>query len=140
MSTRGCLTSIISQLMNLQIKYRQISQDENKKANTRYFGLYSIAMTVVTCAFSVLIAWGVAASIGAIDSSGIGAIAIYAIVAVLVLCELVLIAELALGGLLGVIYQLRCNRRPIGWIALAIYILVVGGMIAGVLLLLAYVM
>ena len=132
MSNTGCLLGALNLFFQLSSKYNRLSQDPERKAKTVYFGVYSIVMCVFTCAFAVLILWGIISCTNSLDSSGLGEIVLYVFIAILALCELVLFLQLIFGGLLGIIYQFRCNRRPISWIALAVFIIVIAGMAVGI--------
>lgn len=134
MSTRGCISSVISLFLNLSIKYDEIAKDENRKANTKYFGVYSISTSVIAGATFVLALWGIIACVNAIDSSGLSALVLYIFIGILGLIELTLFGEIILGGLMGIVYQFRCNNRPIGFIALAVFLIVVIGMGVGIIL------
>lgn len=134
MSTRGCISSVISLFLNLSIKYDKIAKDEERKATTKYFGVYAISTTVIAGAIFVLVLWGIIACINAIDSSGLSAIVLYIIIGILGLIELTLFGEIILGGLMGIVYQFRCNRQPIGYIALIVFVITVISMGVGIIL------
>ncbi|MDE7165199.1 MAG: hypothetical protein K2O04_07265 [Clostridiales bacterium] len=131
MSNIGCILWGINLLMNLQVRYRNISSDKERKANTWYFGAYSIVMSILFGGLFLLSVWGIIALIDAMDSAGIGVILVVVFLIMLALVALFIVAEYIFGGLLGVIYQFRCNRRPIAWIALVVFILTTAAMIAG---------
>ncbi len=133
MSNIGCLMSGISLLLNLGVKYRQINEDPERKANTAYFGIYSIVTAIVTGGLFVLCVWGVLALMNGIDDAGLSEILMWVFVALLVILTLFLLAQYIFGGLLGVVYQFRCNHRPIAWIALVVFILTTAAMIVGVI-------
>lgn len=133
MSNIGCLLGTFSWIMNLSVKYKRINSEPERKSKTVYFGVYSIITTVAVGALFILLMWGIFALS---DSTG-GALSdmvVYALIVLMAICELVLFINLISGGLFGVIYQLRCNRRPIGWIALAVFIIALVGMVVGIIL------
>lgn len=131
MSNIGCLTSILHLFLKLDNVYGRMTPD--RRAKTKYFGIYSILTNVITAVFFVFIFWGILALLPQIDTSGLGMPLIVTFIAILGLCELVLIAQLILGGLMGIIYQRRCNSHYISWIALAVLVVSVAAMIFGVL-------
>lgn len=120
--------------MSLQIKYKNICQDKELKQRTSYFGVYSIVISILFGGLFLLSVWGLIALFGAMDSAGIGVLLMVVFIIMLGIVALFIVAEYIFGGLLGVIYQFRCNRRPIAWIALAVFIVTSGAMIAGLLL------
>ena len=134
MSNMGCIMWGINLLMTLQIRYKNISANPEQKATTGYFGAYSIVISILFGGLFLLSVWGLIALVGAMDSAGIGVILMIVFIIMLAIVALFIVAEYIFGGLLGVIYQFRCNRRPIAWIALAVFIITTGAMIAGLLL------
>ena len=133
MSSIGCLMSGINLLLNLSVKYRRICQEPERKATTSYFGIYSIVMSIFSGGLFLLSVWGIIALMNGMDSAGIGEILMWVFVVFLVIVALFLFAEYIFGGLLGVIYQFRCNRRPIAWIALAVFIITGAAMVLGLI-------
>lgn len=132
MSNIGCLMNGLSWLITLSIQYQKICENPEKKAKTMYFGIYSILISVFVGGLFILSIWGVIALMNAMDSAGIGIILMWVFVAMLVIVALFLFAEYIFGGLMGVIYQFRCNRRPISWIALAVFLITTVAMIVGI--------
>lgn len=131
MSNIGCLMSGLSLLLKPGVKYKQIREEPERKATTSYFGIYSIVTAIVTGGLFVLCVWGVIALINNVDNAGIGTLLMWAFVALLVILILFLLAQYIFGGLLGVVYQFRCNSRPITWIALVVFVLTTAAMISG---------
>lgn len=134
MSNMGCILSGISWLMTLSMRYRRICENPEEKAKTAYFGIYSIIISVAVGGLFLLSVWGVIALIGAMDTAGLSAILMWVFVAMLVIVVIFLFAEYLFGGLMGVVYQFRCNRQPITWIALAVFVVTSCAMIAGLIL------
>ncbi|MDE7106764.1 MAG: hypothetical protein K2O39_00390 [Clostridiales bacterium] len=126
--------SWLSLLLKSGTKYKEISADPARKATTAYFGISAIIASIVTGGFILLCVWGAIALISGMNDAGIGALLLWALVAILIICALFLLAEYIFGGLISVVYQLRCNRRPISWIALVVFVLTTGAMIAGLIL------
>ena len=133
MSGTGCLAGIFARFLNLNIRYNRISQDAERKQKTVYFGVYSIIVSLLVGALFVLLMWGLLACVNALDGGGLGVILLYVLIAVIAIAELALFAQYLCGGLLGVIFQLRCNRRAIGWIALVVFLAATAGMIVGII-------
>lgn len=133
MSNMGCLFGAVSLLMTMRVKYNKICDDPERKAQTSYFGAYSIITSILCTGLFLLCFWGILACADALDGGGLAVLVIYAFIAVLILMALILLAELIFGGLMGFIYQRKCNKRPIGWIALAVLIVCVAGMVVGLL-------
>ena len=130
----GCAMSWLSLLLKSSSKYKEISADPARKATTSYFGISAIIASILTSGFILLCVWGVIALIGGMDDAGLGSLLMWALVAILIICALFLLAEYIFGGLISVMYQFRCNRRPISWIALVVFVLTAGAMIAGLIL------
>lgn len=120
-------------LIKLSTRYKNICEDKEQKANTTYFGTYSIVTSIVFGGLFLLSVWGIIALMGGMDDAGLGILLMWVFVAILLLLALFLFAEYIFGGLMGVVYQFRCNRRPIAWIALAVFILTAATMIVGLL-------
>lgn len=134
MSNMGCILSGISLLLTLSMRYKRICENPEEKAKTVYFGVYAIVTSVVAGGLFLLSVWGVIALMGAMDSAGIGIILMWVFVAMLIIVTIFLFAEYIFGGLLGVIYQFRCNRQPITWVALGIFIGTTCAMLTGFIL------
>ncbi len=133
MSNIGCLLSAWSWLLTLSRRYTEISSEPERKANTVYFGVYSMVISVFMSGLLVLCSWGIYSIMNAMDSSELGELLLWVFIAILFLCALLLLAEHIFGGLMGIVYQFRCNRKSIGYIALAVFILATVGMIIGVI-------
>ncbi|MDE6293390.1 MAG: hypothetical protein K2L88_02065 [Clostridiales bacterium] len=133
MSNMGCILWGINLLMNLQIRYKNISKDKELKENTSYFGAYSIIISILFGGLFLLSVWGLIALLGAMDSAGIGVLLMVVFIIMLGIVALFIVAEYIFGGLLGVIYQFRCNRRPIAWIALVVFVITSAAMIVGLI-------
>lgn len=136
MSNMGCILSGISLLLTLSMRYKRICENPEEKAKTAYFGIYAIVTSAVAGGLFLLSVWGVIALMGAMETAGLGVILMWVFVAMLILVTIFLFAEYIFGGLLGVIYQFRCNRQPITWVALGIFIGTTCAMIAGFILIL----
>ncbi|MCX4312974.1 MAG: hypothetical protein OSJ83_03795 [Clostridia bacterium] len=134
MSNIGCLHAIWNTFVKLSGVYDRMTPE--RRAKTKYFGIYSIITSIVASGVFVLCMWGILTLVPAIDTSGLGAPLIIMFIVILAACELVLLANIVLGGVMGIIYQRRCNSHPIAWIALAILIVCVAGTVVGILLIL----
>lgn len=133
MSSIGCAMSWLTLLLKSSTKYKEISADPARKATTSYFGISAIIASIVTGGFILLCVWGVIALINGMDDAGIGALLIWVLVGIIIICAIFMLAEYIFGGLLGVMYQFRCNRRPISWIALVVFLLTAAAMIVGLI-------
>lgn len=134
MSSIGCAMSWLSLLLKSSSKYKEISDDPTRKATTSYFGISAIIASIITSGFILLCVWGVIALMNGMDDAGIGSLLMWALVGIIIICALFLLAEYIFGGLINVVYQFRCNRRPISWIALVVFVATAGAMIAGLIL------
>lgn len=131
MSSLGCLLNGISWLLTLSSKYSRIKADPEYKARTTYFGVYAIAMSISMAGLFVLCLWGIIALVNNIENAGIGIIMMWIFIVMLIIVALYIVLEFIFGGLMGVIYQFLCNRRPITWIALVVFIATAMGMVVG---------
>lgn len=125
--------SWLTLLLKSSTKYKEISADPAHKATTSYFGISAIIASILTAGFILLCVWGVIALINGMDDAGIGALLLWALVGIIIICAIFMFAEYIFGGLLGVMYQFRCNRRPISWIALIVFLLTAAAMIVGLI-------
>lgn len=131
MSSLGCVLNGLSWLLTLSTKYSRIKADPEYKARTSYFGVYAIIMSITMAGLFVLCLWGVFAMIDCMDEAGIGIIMMVIFIIMLIIVALYIALEYIFGGLMGVIYQFLCNRRPISWIALVVFIVTAVGMAVG---------
>ena len=131
MSSMGFLHSVISIFTKLSYKYAAIAKDEKKKAETVYFGVYAIISSIIVGGFFLLGIWGFAMLLGALGEQSLTVLLVAVLLVIVGIAELLLFAEFIFGGLFGVYYQFKCNRSPISWIALAVYIVTVVGMAIG---------
>lgn len=118
----------------IRFKYERLSKDEEKKKSSIKLGIWSICETLVGAIITALALWGMLLCVNAMGNNSfilplIGAI----VTAVLALTALV---RGIIGGLLYMIYQLKLNKRAIGYIALALWLLAIGAVIAVVIVVL----
>lgn len=125
--------SWLSLLLKSSSKYKEISADPARKATTSYFGISAIIASIVTGGFILLCVWGVIALINGMDDAGLGSLLMWVLVGIIIICAIFMLAEYIFGGLLGVMYQFRCNRRPISWIALVVFLLTAAAMVVGLI-------
>lgn len=137
MSNLGCLMWGINLFLTLSRKYRIISADPVRKASTKYFGGYAIGTSIITCVLFALCSWGIFACLGAMGS-GVGDLLLWVFIFILGLLDLTCIAELIVGGVMGIIYQLRCNKNIIWLIALIVLVVCVGALIAAMIYIISY--
>lgn len=131
MSNTGCLLSALSWMLYVSNKYSKIEREPGRKERTVFFGVYSILMSVLTAGLFVLCAWGIFAMVESINENGLAVFIWFLFIIGLAVGMLVLLIENIMGGLIAIIYQFRCNRRPIGYIAIVVYIIATAGMIVG---------
>ena len=131
MSNMGCIYGTIGWLISLNLRYKRICNDKERKEVTIYFGVYSIVTSVICAGLIVLCAWGAGMLYNSIPSAGISEILMWLFIAMLVVCIVVLAAELVLGGFMGIVYQFRCNDHPIRYIATAVFVVVLAALAVG---------
>ena len=108
---------LIMYFSTLSMWYNRIISDPEKREKSVYFGVQSIITSIVGATMVILCAFGVSALLR--SDGGIVAIVFIALLALLMVVGLF---EFTLRGLVAMIYQLRVNKRPIGWVALAVWI------------------
>ncbi len=133
MSNMGCIYGTLSWLISLNIKYKRICEDPERKATTIYFGVYSMIVSLFCAGLILLCSWGALALYSGIENSGISEILMWLFIAMLIICIIVLVAELILGGLMGIVYQYRCNDHPIRYIATAVFAVIIAALVAGLI-------
>ncbi|MCH5155338.1 MAG: hypothetical protein J1F69_01915 [Clostridiales bacterium] len=131
MSNMGCIMSGLTWLMSLSRKYNEICADPERKKTTGYFGIYSVCITIFLGGVLVLSLFGVIQLVNNMENASISQLLMWVFVAMLIIVMLYSFAQYVLGGLMGVVYQFRCNRRPIAFVALGVFILATAGMIVG---------
>lgn len=108
---------LIMYFSTLSMWYNRIISDPEKREKSVYFGVQSIITSIVGAVMVILCAFGVSALLK--SDSGIVAMVFIVLLALLMVVGLF---EFTLRGLVAMIYQLRVNKRPIGWVALAVWL------------------
>ena len=101
---------------HLSVWYNRIVNDPDKREKSVYFGVRSIISSLVGAIIIILCAFGISALINNENALTVVFMVLLAVAMISVLFEC------TLRGLVTMIYQLRVNKRPIGWIALAVFI------------------
>ncbi len=113
--------------------FNKLRNDDELRPKTVRMGVNSIVMTVVACVFTFLGGWGALTCFNLISSGDSF---------LLPLLGLILSLAAAIGGLargficslMYWIYQLRLNKKPIGYVALALWILGIVGVVVAIIL------
>lgn len=128
------LGNILFFWVDAYFKYASI-RDSDRRETSTVMGVHSIAQVLSGLIVSLLAVCGLLASINALDGDGF--IVIFAAFGVFI-CAVAAVAAI-LGGLLrGLMYwifQLKLNKRPIGKVAMVLWILSLIAAIAGSVLL-----
>lgn len=132
MSSIGCAMSWLSLLQKPRTKFNDICARPEEKANTTYFGISAIIASVISCGLILLCVWGITSL--TTGGTNINDMLRWTLVVLLAICALFLLAEYIFGGGMCAVYQIRCNRRPISWIALVVFVATAAAMIAGLIL------
>ncbi len=133
MSSIGCALSWLSLLQKPRTKFQDICAHPEEKANTSYFGISAIIASVISCGLILLCVWGITALAVGASGASLNVTLRWALVVLLAICALFLLAEYIFGGGMCAVYQIRCNRRPISFLALAVFVLTTGAMIVGII-------
>lgn len=111
--------------INIRAKYDRIKNNEERREKSVRMGVRSIIQTVLCSVIAVLAFYGAVVCLKYTASVNLGMILSLIAGIFCILATLVSLIQGVLGGMLYMIYQLRLNRRPIGWVALAIWLLLV---------------
>ena len=124
------LLGLIAFWSRLSDRYNRICA-EGRADKSVYFGVRAIISMVISAVLIVGIVAGVYYVLLLTDTL----LVVFAIIIAVALGIGGLLAMLngVIGSLVCVIYQLRLNRGPIGWVALALWIALFAGMIVGII-------
>lgn len=118
---------LIGDIFNVSSAANGIKNDGEKRSKSVRFAVSSIVYSLIAVASAV----GGALLMTAADES--------LLFIFLIIIGVVLLAgalTLLIGALVRVIAQLGINRRPLGWVALAVFLLAAAGSVAGAVLIL----
>lgn len=119
---------LIGDIFNVSVKAGKIKNDEEKRPKSVRFAFTSIIYSVLAAAFAIG-----GALLLTVSADSLLAIFLVVIAVALIIGGLVTF----IGALVRVIAQLRINRQPLGFIALAIFIVALIGSVAGIVMILA---
>ncbi len=108
--------NFIMYFTNMSVRYDRIVSDPNRREKSVWFGVQSLVASLFGAAVIILCAFGISALMKEDN------IVTLVFIILLVVIMLVAILECTVRGLISMIYQLRVNKKPVGWIALAIWI------------------
>lgn len=111
-------------------KYNKLKADEESRETSVSLGIRGIIQAILSAAFVVLFVFGGVFCATKIEFELAGLLFLLGTV-IAFLCGLAVLVQGFFGALFYVIYQLKLNKRAIGWIALIIWFLCLGGAIAG---------
>lgn len=131
MSSIGCALSWLSLLQKPRTKFQDICAHPEEKAKTAYFGISAIIASVISCGLILLCVWGMTSF--AAGDTNINDTLRWVLIVLITICTLCLFAEYIFGGMMCAVYQIRCNRRSISFLALAVLVLTAGAMIVGII-------
>lgn len=109
--------------------YNTIKQDESRTEASVSLGVRGIIQSVLSAVVVALCVVGGVFCAQKIDFELIGLLYILGMV-VLFLCGLAILVQGFIGALIYVIYQMKLNKRAVGWISLVIWFICLGGAIA----------
>ncbi len=111
--------------IKIEGKYKKIRDDETKKATSVSLGVRSIIQSVICGALTILALWGLSYCVANFTSGGSFIILTIIGIIATAFIALSLFVQGLIGGLLYMIYQLKLNRKAVGFVALIIWILVI---------------
>lgn len=113
--------------INLSTKYDTIKKDPEKKKKSIYFAVRTILTSLFSAIVVVLSIWGIIACFNNLSSESLSSmmlsIFMWIFIVILILVALTGFINGFIASALCVSYQLRLNKKPIGWVALAILII-----------------
>lgn len=122
--------------VNLKVRYETIAKDPERKEKSVYFGVRSIISSIFSAIVIALSIWGIFACFNALNTDSFNMILAWIFIVLLAVIALTALFNGFVAALISTMYQLRLNKKPIGWVALAILIVAfVGAIIAALLLL-----
>ncbi len=114
--------------VKIERKYKKIRDNEDKRAISISLGVRSIIQSLICGAITILALWGLSFCVANFASGfkewGLPVLTIIGL-AVTALAALSSFVQGVIGGLLYMIYQLKLNKRAVGYVALVIWILVI---------------
>ena len=120
------LNVLFGTLYKNSIKYDRLKRDEEKRMNSNRLGVYSLISTVCGVIFSVLMIWAISMLLdktGSMKDGGtLETLLIIIGVALLIIVLIELIFQLVINGLFCAVLQLRLNKKPIGFVALFLWL------------------
>ena len=118
----------------IQFNYDIIKKDEEKRKKSVRFGVTSIILCIIGCALTVGSAIGFYCCLIKLFDEYF----LFKFVGMMFCFSLTIIAfvRLVLGSLFYAIYQVRLNKRAVGWIAFIVFILCVALSVVGVIMVL----
>ncbi|MCM1305930.1 MAG: hypothetical protein NC037_06180 [Bacteroides sp.] len=116
---------------HLKIRYQRICENPEKREKSVYFGVLSILFSIIGAVIVALCAFGISSLM---DNDNLLSIVF---IVILALCILISIVECTIRSLISTVYQLKVNKLPIGWAALAVFIVTFIAMVVVSILMLA---
>lgn len=127
---RSWLGNIIHFWEKADRKYNKLKADEEKRETSASLGMRGIIQAILSAAVVVLFVFGGVFCFSKTEFELAGLLYIIGGV-ISLLCGLAVLVQGFFGALFYVIYQMKLNKRAIGWISLVIWILCLAGAIAG---------
>ncbi len=110
-------------------KYNKIKADEAQKETSVSLGVRGIIQAVLSAVVVALFVFGGVFCATKIEFELAGLLYLLGTI-IAFLCGLAILVQGLVGALIFIIYQMKLNKRTIGWIALIIWFLCLGGAIA----------
>lgn len=110
-------------------KYNKIKADEAQKETSVSLGVRGIIQAVLSAVVAALLVFGGVFCATKIEFELAGLFYLLGTI-IAFLCGLAILVQGLVGALIFIIYQMKLNKRAIGWIALVLWFLCLGGAIA----------
>lgn len=122
--------------VKIERRYDKIKGDETKRENSVSLGVRSVIQSIVCGALTVLALWGLSRCVANFTSGFSHGLPVLTIIGMVVtaFCALALFVQGVVGGLLYMVYQLKLNKKAVGFAALVVWILVIAAIVVLALL------
>ena len=119
-------------------KYQRIKENEEKRATSVKLGVRSIVQSIIAAAALVLCAFGMKLCLNNLSSST-ATLPVFTVIGLVLFIGIAIVSLIQgmLGAMMYWIYQLKLNKKPIGYAAMAVWIVCLIAAIAVSILILA---
>ncbi len=127
------LGKLIAFWSNARVKYNRLKADEERRESSTYLGVQSIVHSVLGVVLFGLCLWGLSALFNHFTSIQLGdsewGMPIFTVLGMLVLAvsAVVVLLKFTAYALVLMIYQFKLNKKPVRWVAFALWFVCIAG-------------